>query len=248
MTTHTLTVLVVEDVEETYDRFSDYLAQEGFSVIGASDGVEAVELAASLQPDVILMDLSLPRCDGLEATRRIKEDPRTRHIPVLAVTGHSERRVIELAHRVGCDAFLNKPCALDDVLAEIRRVLPGTTSGPRHVMIVEDDEEVRNVLAEILREEGFVVDAAGNGQEALEKLRTASKKPQLILLDLMMPVMDGWQFRAAQREDPQLSAIPVVVLTAVPHALNAAASLDAAEILLKPVDLPLLLDTVERYG
>lgn len=238
------TVLVVEDVEETYERFSDFLAQAGYSVLGASDGYEAVEMATRVAPDVILMDLSLPRCNGLEATRRIKSQPRTRHIPVLAVSGHSEQRVLALAERVGCDGFLAKPCALTDVLDEIRRFVP--TPGPgRRVMLVEDDDDVRVALAGVLQDEGFTVDEARHGREALERLGR-SELPSLILLDLMMPVMDGWAFRAAQRADTRLAKIPVVVLTALPDAHLP--PLDATEVLRKPLDVPRLLDTVDRVG
>lgn len=238
------TVLVVEDAEDAYERFSDFLAHEGFSVVGASDGFEAVHEARRITPDLIVMDLGLPHCDGIEATRRLKQDPRTSHIPVLAVSGHSQDRIIELAHRVGCDAFLRKPCATADLLAEIHRFVHPRLAP---ILLVEDDDDARMVLASALDEEGFCVEEAANGREALDRLRSGGARPRLILLDLMMPVMDGWEFRAALRQDPALAEIPIVVLTAVPQTTRAAESLEVADILTKPIDLPHLFDTVVNF-
>ncbi len=114
------------------------------------------------------------------------------------------------------------------------------------VMIVEDDLDVRESLAEVLEDAEYRPFAAANGKEALEWLRTVPQKPCVILLDMMMPVMDGWEFRALQREDPDLGSIPVIVLTA--HAnLQQTTELAAAACLKKPVRLDALLATVKRF-
>jgi CheY-like chemotaxis protein len=117
----------------------------------------------------------------------------------------------------------------------------------RRVLIVEDDRDVRDSLLEVLEDNEYRPVAAANGQEALEQLRQMSCPPCLILLDVMMPVMDGWQFRAEQRDDPSLSAIPVVVISAHASAAEAAQKMSAAGFLKKPVRLESLLQTVERY-
>lgn len=114
------------------------------------------------------------------------------------------------------------------------------------VMIVEDDLDLRESIAEVLEDNEYHPLGAANGQEAMERLRTQGDKPCVILLDIMMPVMDGWQFRALQREDPELGSIPVVVMTA--HVdLQAANQLEAAAYLKKPVQLDTLLDIVQRF-
>ena len=116
----------------------------------------------------------------------------------------------------------------------------------RLVMIVEDDIDVRESLADVLEDSDYRPLGVANGKEALERLRATPGKPCLILLDIMMPVMDGWQFRAIQRSDPELAGIPVVVLTA--HVdLKQADALGAAACLKKPVRLDALLATVERF-
>jgi CheY-like chemotaxis protein len=114
-------------------------------------------------------------------------------------------------------------------------------------MIVDDDHDVREALREVLQDNGYDVVEAGNGQDALAMLRGEGPRPCLILLDIMMPVMDGWQFRAVQREDPTLSAIPVIVLTAHGHVARGSEVMDATAYLKKPVQLPPLLATVARY-
>jgi CheY-like chemotaxis protein len=117
-----------------------------------------------------------------------------------------------------------------------------------YVLVVDDDAAIRDVLAEVLQDEGYVVRSAANGREALAVLRQGPGVPAIILLDLMMPVMSGWEFRAAQCEDPALAEIPVIVLSAGRDLSVGAASVRAVSYLPKPVDLDVLLDTVSRYG
>jgi CheY-like chemotaxis protein len=114
-------------------------------------------------------------------------------------------------------------------------------------MVVEDDLAIRESLVELLEEEGYAVLSAPNGREALEMLRRSAplSLPCLILLDLMMPVMDGWQFRREQRSDPELGKIPVVVITAAGE--QQAASIQANLILQKPVRVERVLGAVQRF-
>jgi CheY-like chemotaxis protein len=109
------------------------------------------------------------------------------------------------------------------------------------VLIVEDDEDLRDMMAQMLSIEGFVAATVANGQEALAYLRTAPR-PNIILLDLMMPVMDGWEFRRRQQADPDIADVPVVVLSALDPAR--AAVVDAAAFLKKPLDFDRLLQLV----
>jgi CheY-like chemotaxis protein len=114
------------------------------------------------------------------------------------------------------------------------------------VFIIDDDHDIRATLQEILSDEGYEVTSSANGLDALAKLRSGVA-PNVILLDLMMPVMDGWQFRAQQLEDPHLASIPVVVLSADAGIEQKSRSLEAAECVRKPVDLETLLRVVSRY-
>jgi CheY-like chemotaxis protein len=116
---------------------------------------------------------------------------------------------------------------------------------PRHVLIVEDNDVTRDVMSLILESDGYQVSTAANGRTALERLR-GGDRPCVILLDLMMPVMDGWQFREEQRRDGALADIPVVVCTAAGESTQQAA-LGAAEFLSKPVEADDLLAAVRRH-
>jgi CheY-like chemotaxis protein len=116
----------------------------------------------------------------------------------------------------------------------------------RGVLIVEDDPDIRETIAQILEEEGYEVRGASNGKQALDLLREGAR-PQLILLDLMMPIMDGWLFRTEQRQDPAIADIPVVVISADGNLRQQAAKIQANGYLRKPVGIETLLDTVERY-
>jgi len=116
-------VLVVDDYQDAREMYAEYLEYSGFRVAEARNGLEAIEKAFELRPDVILMDLSLPVMDGWEATRRLKNDERTRDIPVVALTGHALTGHSEGAKDAGCDSFVTKPCLPDALVVEVKRML-----------------------------------------------------------------------------------------------------------------------------
>ena len=120
-------VLIVDDFDDNREMFTEFLSFSGYRVAQAATGKEAIERAFSLLPDLILMDLSLPELDGLEATRCLKSDERTKRIPVLALTGHVVAAHSRDARAAGCAAFLTKPCLRVVLLTEIRRALGGMT-------------------------------------------------------------------------------------------------------------------------
>lgn len=116
-------VLVVDDYEDARDMFAEFLELSGYLVSVARNGAEALEVARRELPDAILMDLSLPVMDGWEASRRLKDDPRTHHVPIIALTGHALDHSSDHARQAGCDAFLRKPVAPQDVEAKIREMI-----------------------------------------------------------------------------------------------------------------------------
>jgi two-component system, cell cycle response regulator DivK len=123
-------VLVVDDFQDNREMYAEYLAYCGFRVIEARNGKEAIEQAFSQNPNVIVMDLSLPVMDGWEATRRLKADGRTRSIPVIALTGHALSGHSKGALDAGCDAFVAKPCLPDQLVLEIQRMLGAASPSP----------------------------------------------------------------------------------------------------------------------
>ena len=118
-------VLIVEDEPELRRLYAEQLAYSGFDVIEAGNGAEAIVHTTSQTPDVVLMDLSLPVVDGWEATRRLKADDRTAHIPVVALTAHDGSGELQRATVAGCDWFVPKPCPPDALIVEVKRVLAG---------------------------------------------------------------------------------------------------------------------------
>jgi CheY-like chemotaxis protein len=118
-------VLVVDDFEDNRAMYAEFLTYSGFRVEQASNGEEAVELTQRLKPDVVVMDLSLPIMDGWEATRRLKANESTKHIPVIALTGHALAGHSRGAREAGCDAFLAKPCLPEKLVAKVEELMRG---------------------------------------------------------------------------------------------------------------------------
>jgi two-component system, cell cycle response regulator DivK len=116
-------VLLVDDYPDARDMYGEYLEYSGYDVIQAANGMEALQRAADDRPDIILMDLSLPVMDGWEATRRLKADERTKHIPVIALTGHALAGHSKGALEAGCDVFITKPCLPERLLEVIQSTL-----------------------------------------------------------------------------------------------------------------------------
>jgi CheY-like chemotaxis protein len=230
-------VLIVEDHQETYELYSEILAHAGYAVSGTETGVDAYRQAVNQRPDLIIMD---DETHGADAADLIRRDPRTRNIPILMMS-RTKPEHLEHVREMGSTAIMHKPCSVSDLLDEVRRLVPD-----RHgILVVEDDDEIRTSLALVLESQGFEVHTAGNGRHAIEVLRELEEKPHLILLDLMMPVMDGWSFRAAQLADPELAAIPVVILSAASDVRRQAEALHVDGFLAKPLNVPKLLDTID---
>ena len=122
-------ILVVDDYQDAREMYAEYLQYSGFRVAEATNGNEAVAQARSLKPDLILMDLSLPGMDGWEATRVLKADEGTKHIPIVALTGHALAGASEGARKAGCDSFVTKPCLPDDLVVEVKRMLNAVKQG-----------------------------------------------------------------------------------------------------------------------
>ena len=118
-------VLIVDDFQDNREMYAEFLRFSGLRVEEATNGLEALEKAVELLPDLIVMDLSLPGIDGWEATRRLKTAAATKHIPVLALTGHALAGYSEGARQAGCDGFITKPCLPETLLGEIQRTLDG---------------------------------------------------------------------------------------------------------------------------
>lgn len=207
--THTpsgITVLVVDDDPSMRELLRRYLVGEGHTVLEARSGAEGVRLAELHRPDVICLDAVMPEMDGWSTLRVMKSRSSTADIPVVMVTMIDDRsRGIVL----GAADYLVKPIRKDVLLTSIRRLQPQR----RPVLVVEDDRLTREMTSRMLRSEGYEVMEAENGRVALERI--AEQLPSVVLLDLMMPELDGFQVVTEIRRNPEWADLPIVVLTAM---------------------------------
>jgi GAF domain-containing protein/CheY-like chemotaxis protein len=198
------TVLVIDDEATVRDLMKRFLIKEGFRVVTAASGEEGLRGARELRPDAITLDVMMPGMDGWGVLSALKADPDVADIPVIMLTIVDDKN---LGYALGASDYLTKPIdreRLVTVLKQHRRDRP--------VLVVDDDAEVRQLLRRMLESEGYAVVEAENGRVALERLR--GEPPSLILLDLMMPEMDGFEFVAELRRHEDWRAIPIVVITA----------------------------------
>jgi CheY-like chemotaxis protein/anti-sigma regulatory factor (Ser/Thr protein kinase) len=200
-------VLVIDDDPAARDLIQRALAREGFAVHVAASGPEGIALARRLRPTAITLDVMMPGMDGWAVLAALKADPELAAIPVVMVTIVDTER--ERGFALGAVDYLTKPVEWKRLLAVVRGLRDAGQPGP--VLVVDDDPAIREMVRRGLEREGIPVVEAEHGRAALSRL--AAPRPALILLDLMMPEMDGFEFLETLRGLPEFAAIPVVVLT-----------------------------------
>ncbi len=200
-------VLVIDDDPTARELITTHLHEEGYAVQTASCGIDGLKLARDLHPAAITLDILLPDIDGWTVLAALKGDPALADIPVIIVTIVDEQR---RGMTLGAAGFLTKPIDRHRLLGIMTpyRVTERTST----VLIVDDDEEHRQLVRTILEAQGWVVREAANGRLALDAL--ASALPDIVLLDLMMPEMDGFQVVATFQDNPAWRDVPIVVVTA----------------------------------
>jgi CheY-like chemotaxis protein len=199
------TVLVVDDEEPVRDLMQRFLVKEGFRVVTAPGGEEGLRLARELKPDAITLDVMMPGMDGWAVLAALKADPETADIPVVMVTIVDDKN---MGYALGATDYLTKPVDRNRLLAILERYRRAGLS----VLVVDDDPLIRELMRRTLEKEGCLVAEAENGRVALERVR--ERAPGLILLDLIMPEMDGFAFLLELRRQDAWRTIPVVVVTA----------------------------------
>jgi hypothetical protein len=199
------TVLVIDDDPAARDLLARTLQAEGYDVHVAANGEEGLQLAREKRPLAMTLDVLMPAMDGWAVLNALKADPDLRDIPVIMLSIIDDKA---MGYALGAAAFLTKPIDRN----ELKRVMDRYRIAGRNILVVEDDEASRDMLTRTLGNDGWTVAVAENGKIALDKL--SEKIADLILLDLMMPEMDGFQFAAELRRNTEWKHIPVIVLTA----------------------------------
>lgn len=200
-------ILVVDDDPNARELMQRFLDKEGYASVTASSGEEGLERARKLHPIAIILDVMMPSMDGWAVLKALKEDPATADIPVVMI---SMVDGAEMGYALGVKDYLTKPPdrkRLGEILQQVR-----SDQTPGQILIVDDDPSNREMLAKLVKKTGCDVREACNGQEALDCI--ADHKPDLVLLDLMMPVMDGFEVVAELNRQGLTSQIPIVVVTA----------------------------------
>ncbi|MDH3886104.1 MAG: response regulator, partial [Desulfobacterales bacterium] len=201
------TILVIDDDAEASELIGRFLEKDGFTVVKALSGEEGLRLAHQLHPTAITLDVMMPDMDGWSVLRALKADPVLHQVPVVMLTMVDDK---SKGYALGATDYLTKPVDHDRLHnALVRYRTPGESCS---VLLVEDDEPTREMMVRTLEKADWAVTEAGNGRDALDQLDR--QKPNLILLDLMMPVMDGFDFLIEMRANAEWQDVPVIVLTA----------------------------------
>ncbi len=202
------TILVIDDDPTIRDLMTRHLEKNNFSVLQALDGAQGIKMAREYKPDAITLDILMPEMDGWSVLRTLKADKQVSDIPVVMASIIDEKKK---GFSLGAADYLSKPVERDRLIGSISKLLGGKVG--KVILIVEDNDDLRFTVKEALTSAEYIVLEASNGKEALDILNDKSKKnPDLILLDLMMPKMNGFEFLEAYRKEFEKQA-PVVVIT-----------------------------------
>jgi CheY-like chemotaxis protein len=201
------TILVVDDDPATLDMLQRFLGKEGYDVVPVARGKDVLAMAREVHPQAITLDLLMPGMDGWSVLAALKDDPELAEIPVILLTIVEDRN---LAHAFGVTDYLTKPIDRTRLLSILQKYVQAPSSGL--ALIVEDDPNSRNLFRQLLERDGWSVIEAGNGREAM--VWVERRQPALIVLDLMMPEVDGFEFLTQLRRHPTRQSIPVLVVTA----------------------------------
>lgn len=201
-------VLVIDDDPAVRDLMQRFLSKEGFGVITAPAGDIGLQIARELKPTAITLDVMMPGLDGWAVLTRLKSDPDLADIPVVMLTMIDDKSI---GYALGASDYLTKPIDRERLMKTLQRYR--CNQSPCSILVVEDDDTTREMVRRTLEKERWTVHEAENGRIGLEQM--AQKQPELILLDLMMPEIDGFQFISEIRRNPEWQSIPIIVITAL---------------------------------
>lgn len=238
------TILVIDDEASARELLQRHLTKEGFAVSVATSGAQALELLKTMRPTAVLLDVMLPGMDGWHVLKAIRNNPETAHIPVIMQTVLSDER---FAYAMGASGYLKKPIKRSALAQAIKDACAAESA--HNVLIVDDDAAANKRLTLLLERDGWTVASATDGEQALELMR--SHTPALVLVDLVMPTMDGHAFIREVRNNPEWDAVALVVMTSSDIESNRVRMLEKdTDAILQKGSLPLaeLAADLRRYA
>lgn len=242
-------ILVVDDDPDIVEGISAILESQPYRVANARDGLECMQLIRQEVPDLVILDMLMPRMDGFAVIRELRSDPQFAGLPVIVLTTVIEdaayrRYELEVGMAMDVQAFIEKPVPPLELLKRVSAVVDQP-----YLLIAEDDPDVLEAITTILRSRPYQVATARDGQQCLDMVR--KRKPDLLILDLLMPRVDGFAVMRELQSDPAFTQLPIVVLTTViedasrrRYELETGRQLQVRSYLQKPVAPGQLLDLV----
>ncbi len=240
-------ILLADDSPMIHRHTVPILEEDGYEVESAMDGAEGLRSARQRLPDLIITDVEMPKIDGFELCKAIKQGEETAHIPVLICSSLGEAQDLERGFDAGADDYLIKPVIPEEMLTRVRQLFLGTMPASRErILVVDDSPAQRHYVADCLARQGFEVSTAENGRIALDK--ALALRPQLIISDYEMPEMNGFELVHALKRDPETRNTPVIMLTARDSKRDMAQlrAAGASVYLVKPFAQDKCVATVER--
>jgi CheY-like chemotaxis protein len=208
-------ILIIEDSPSQARQFSMMLERAGYTVAIAGTSLTGLEKARNLEPKLILLDLHLPIMDGFQVLNRLKRHQKTASIPVVMLTSEEHVQTVIQALEGGADSFLPKPDALHQLVTLVHEVLHPADeqdSKPLKVLVIDDDEHMRSLMNTMLTAEGYEVETAIDGHDALQRLEAIH--PDLIFCDIAMPVLDGIAFSQQVKDQTSFADVPLILFSA----------------------------------
>jgi len=254
-------ILIIDDDRDFSDAIQTVLQNDGFKIITASDGEEGFQKAAALKPDLIILDVMLPKRDGFAVCHDLKSQTSTAPIPILMLTslgseskGKQGSQIIAKGHKA--DGYLEKPVEpsllKEQVQLMISQAEEGDENEGKKVLLIDDDPDFVGAIKSLLEENGFQVIISDTGEEGIRQAET--ENPDIILLDVMLPEMDGFAVCKYLKENKKTESIPVIMLTSIGSKLTRpgyakalAVTHYADDYLEKPVESASLLKQIRKH-
>jgi len=206
-------ILIIEDDPLLRDALQKKLTIEGYQALTAVDGQVGLEKIKELKPDLVLLDIVMPNVDGMEVLEKMKKDKELEKIPVIMISNSGQpveiKKVLELG---AVDYLVKADFDPEEVIDKMRKVLGQNKKDQKaKILIIEDDQFLRDLIERKLIQTGYQVLSAADGEEGLKTI--GEEKPDLVLLDLLLPSMSGWEVLEKIKANPEISKIPILILT-----------------------------------